>query len=858
MDLTLEEKQALEQQQQDIFAQVQIKIAPLATKEEPFEDLEWRYLRANVEMLSAIKRNNISPEEQTWFDQLEEQYLKEKTRREELKNIQTRDVKVGVKNRRASPSMFVQQDEPDSEAGYDAANGTAGSKRKRGKTLETLPKRVKSKGISESIKRTLESFIADAAEDKRQAAIQDCARIMDAIKQFPQGTVEYRGEGLWAVAGLATSLKNHQLLDVGWMRERETSREGPKGGLQAAKMGLGKTICSLANMVLGNASAGSKGRKTNLVVVPKVIKGQWLAEALEHTKRSTTDDNYGLNNVILYSSDLDDRSQKKMFEQADLVVVTYPELVSAFKDVKYPRDLVKAADAEKEKYFDDVILPTLPEIFHYDFRAVYLDEGHTIRNSNTNAAAACQKLKGKYRWVLTGTPMTNDPADLYSVLTFIRHPEVIKLTLKEFKAYYIGNSKTSKNNIEEIDLEWLATLLSRCMRVWAYTNKLFGRKLTEILDPIIKNIRRDLSKPERIIFSVVRKRLRYIAIETSDDPEATKAYRFVKGLFGILRQMTGHVLLIRPTIFKYLTDEDVDTIENRIREDTQAAMDSTANDYIVAVRELQRSITCVVCEQRAKKPQWAACGHVYCGDCVEDQTRISKHQNLRGTPCKLCGHPIGRLIGEPEHDKSRWLNGSGKVIHSTKSAEVVKLLKAWRDPISGNPGAKAIVFTSYKDSHNLLRDAFLEEQWSFTVLTAAMSDKEKNASLSKFKTDSNIYIMLATSGVAGSGLNMEVARYLINYDQYFNKSTEEQAWGRILRIGQTEKVTIVSLTATGTVDEHIESLRLRKTGTINKVLHASKKKNLEALLKMFERAKKNKDIAGSEWADEIELEDNMC
>lgn len=787
MDTETETEQALLQQQLLFAAQLQAEDARVQAAEEPFADVEWRYNEASGAYLSSMSAGGITSEEQEFFNQLQEQYELAKAKQEEFKSSGATKDPAGDKQRAVSP-IFVQQNEPDQEEEFGTADALTGSKRKRNETPKDLPQSSKPQGMNETTKQSLKRLIADAPADKKQAAIRDSARVLHAIKQFPAGTVKYFGDGAWAIEGVVTPLKTHQLISAGWMIERETSAGGPKGGILADMMGLGKTLSSLTSMVYGNASVGLRGSKTNLVVVPKSLKDQWYGEARKKTVDSSSNAGFGLRHIIPFSAEASSEVQMLAFKGADLVIATYTELSSAFKGVTYPSDMSKASDAEKEEYFEQRIRSTLPAVFRYKFRAIYLDEGHLIRNGKTLCATTCQKLMSKYRWILTGTPMTNDPTDLYSVLAFIRHPKVATFEFKEFKARYTGKKnkekgknvqrgtrgkygkkgKDDKNEKKEIDFEWVGTLLHESMRSWKYEDELFGHPLTKIPDPIIKDMRRELSAPETAIYSVVYERLKELANEKADedddddDDNTAKTRTFIAGLLTVLRQMTGHVLLIRPEIFKYLTDEDVDAIEEKIREATKDNPDPHADDYLEAVRELQKSVTCVVCGQRAENLRWAACNHAYCYACLEDQMHLAAEKSLLKTPCTMCKEPPGRFTDEAEDEQSekcRWLNKDGKVIPSTKSSAVLELVRSWRDPVIGSPQAKIVVLTSFKAAHKLLAATFKEEKWKYTALTSEMSIAERNESVCRFMNDPDTFVMLATSGVGATGLNLNNAKY---------------------------------------------------------------------------------------------------
>lgn len=778
MDTSSDTEDKLCQQQLVFAAQMRDGPALPEVEEVPFEQIEKCYEVGAVAYAAALTKGTLTPEEHALWLQLSAQYETAKAKQEALAKIKTEETMNDSKRRRASRSpLFVQQDPSDRDEGSDAADASTGSKRKRDKASKRSSDTPKHSKMDESaIKEILKRLAADAPADKKQKAIQDSARILQAIRQLPSDSTEYCGNGTWKVKGISTPLKHHQLINLGWMKQQETNTKGSKGGILADEMGLGKTLTALASMVYGDTKFGHNELKTNLVLVPKSLKDQWNNEAYEHTSKPTSKDKFGLGRILAYSTDTSVKTRLREFENADLVIATYSELCRGFKNFPYPKDM---SDAEKEKYFDKKYRPNLSALFRFKFRAIYLDEGHDIRNTKALRTMACQKLKSQFRWILTGTPMTNNPTDLYSVLTFVRDPIVLKLTQKEFNDEYKGPSK------DEINIDWISSRLHSNMSRWTLQDILFGRPLIKLPTSVFKDICVELSIPEMIIYVVLHERLRLLAIEKMEDPDDNKTYRFVAGLLMVLRQMTGHVLLIRPIIFKYLTNDDMNIIYDAMNNKKvpgelqltqmmtgeiagpspvkllESNLSPNAQDYTMALRKLQRSTTCIICEQRTEDIRWAECYHAYCYGCLEKQMHHAAEHDLGRPHCVPCGLPMGRLTeeGEDTEDESpRWLTEKGKVIPSTESSAVIDFLKACRDSTTGEPQAKAVVFTSFKDSHKLLAAAFEEEQWEFTTLTADMSSADREASVDEFKDNPDIFIMLAMSGVGGVGLNLTVAK----------------------------------------------------------------------------------------------------
>ncbi|KAI5238120.1 hypothetical protein E4T42_09068 [Aureobasidium subglaciale] len=802
---------------------------------ETVEELKERHQEAKIAIENSLRNNTLVPEERVIFESLHKQYLAAEAEQNEPKQHNTEETGNGNKRRRTcSPSLFVRPDEKPCADAIDLAGASPSLKRK----LETEP--VQSPTIdkpakeNETIRQSLDCLVAEAPEHKKQAAIRDRTRVLHAVSQFPPDEIQYLGDGKWTIGGVITPLRTHQVINVGFMRWREKATSGSKGGILADQMGLGKTVCSLTSMVQGKSLCGPRESTTSLVIVPKSLKNQWIQEALAHAVCAESKEVQGLSVVIAYSTDGVPKSLIQQFKMADLVVATYPELVSGFnlKSHKYPENI---SEAEKQTHFDKVIRPTLCALLQFRFRAIFIDEGHIIRNVKTMFAQAVQKLDGKHRWVLTGTPMTNSPKDLYSLLTFIRHPEALKLTFKQFEKRHRGEIEDdskgkskgggrgtgkgkvkgkSKGNSKDddkkgVDEKWIAGLLENCMSRWTYEDELFAQLLIGIPTPKIIDWTQEFSAPERIIYSVVCERLLLLAIDMVNDHSSVDASQYIKGQLMLLRMMIGHVLTTL-TPFTSLTDEDMTKIFTQI----SITADPYAQDYIEALKKIHKNARCA-------------------------------------------GPEVKEAVLEEEEDESekkveepRWLNKEGNVIPSTKSAASVSFLASWR---AADPQAKAVVFTSFKDSRRFLEATFSQKDWKLTTLTSDMSGAERDASVKRFEEDPEIFIMLAMSGVGEVGLNLTVAQYLINYDNYFNESTELQTRGRIYRIGQEKETTMVSLTVAGTVDDRIVETKRRKITDIQKVIKASNVERAKAFLAMFKRSKINDDEEPV-WLDDTGIE----
>jgi len=171
-------------------------------------------------------------------------------------------------------------------------------------------------------------------------------------------------------------LRGYQRVGYRWLRSME---ELGFGGILADDMGLGKTV----QMIALFAAAKERGvTLPSLVVCPTSVVLNWereIARFAPHLK------------VLCIIGDAAERRRRlEMVADCDVVVTSYDIL---------KRDVAHYADLD----------------FYYHV----LDEAQYIKNSNTQNARAVKSVRSVRRFALTGTPVENRLAELWSIFDFL-------------------------------------------------------------------------------------------------------------------------------------------------------------------------------------------------------------------------------------------------------------------------------------------------------------------------------------------------------------------------------------------------------------------------------------------------------
>jgi len=178
-------------------------------------------------------------------------------------------------------------------------------------------------------------------------------------------------------AGLTATLRPYQERGYRWLL---ANLENGFGCLLADDMGLGKTIQTLAAIL--NLKETGKLQQGALIIAPASLLTNWEREIAKFAPGLSVHSHYGT---------------KRRLAKADIVLTTYETFL---------RDMDKGTDKGTGNSTDKA----------WDLGV--LDEAHLVKNPDTKRSRAVKALKAARRIALTGTPVENNLAELWSIFDY--------------------------------------------------------------------------------------------------------------------------------------------------------------------------------------------------------------------------------------------------------------------------------------------------------------------------------------------------------------------------------------------------------------------------------------------------------
>ncbi|RLN42769.1 ATP-dependent DNA helicase DDM1 isoform X2 [Panicum miliaceum] len=207
-------------------------------------------------------------------------------------------------------------------------------------------------------------------------------------------------------------LKSYQIKGVKWLI---SLWQNGLNGILADQMGLGKTIQTIGFL------AHLKGKGMHgpyMIIAPLSTLSNWVNEISRFVPSVTS---------IIYHGDKVARAEirrKFMPKTKDAISPDFPIVVTSYE--------MAMSDAKF--------------LAHYRWKYVVVDEGHRLKNSKCKLLREIKRIPMDNKLLLTGTPLQNNLAELWSLLNFIL-PDIFS-SHEEFESWFDFSGKASEEKEE--------------------------------------------------------------------------------------------------------------------------------------------------------------------------------------------------------------------------------------------------------------------------------------------------------------------------------------------------------------------------------------------------------------------------
>lgn len=271
-------------------------------------------------------------------------------------------------------------------------------------------------------------------------------------KNFKSAIRNYKNlanDAQWAAVPntLDDIMRDYQKYGFRWMK---TIASYGFGGILADDMGLGKTLQAIALMLNMKENGGVKA----LVVCPSSLTLNWESEIHKFAPELKT--------AVITGTAAAREEKLKNIDDYEVIITSYQTLA---------RDIAKY----KKTSFD----------------IQFIDEAQYIKNHGTQMAKAAKGINSKVRFALTGTPVENSLAELWSIFDFVMPGYLFKYAY--FKKLY---EKPVIKNADENAVKALQRLVSPFL-----LRRMKKEVLTELPDKTETILRAELDDEQSKLYS---------------------------------------------------------------------------------------------------------------------------------------------------------------------------------------------------------------------------------------------------------------------------------------------------------------------------------------------------------------------
>ncbi|KAL6120771.1 hypothetical protein NUSPORA_02447 [Nucleospora cyclopteri] len=544
---------------------------------------------------------------------------------------------------------------------------------------------------------------------------------------------------------LNAKLRDYQLKGLNWLVSLYNQCIN---GILADDMGLGKTVQSIALLAYLYETKKIKG--PFLVITPTSTLHNWINEFTTFLPTFK---------VIPYWGSVEERREaRKNFKGTNVIITSYQ-------------------------------LATCDEGFlkKIKFQYMILDEAQAIKSNISQRWKTLLNFKSRNRLLLTGTPIQNTMAELWTLLHFIM-PTLFD-SLSEFSDWF--SKEIESNRIDEAQINRLHTILKPFM---------LRRHKSDIKDEIgtkeIVHVYCTLSNRQRALYDEIKaSKMDYENIvmhlkKVCNHPDLFEALEPHCGLAEVVSGLGGFISF-RGTNKKVLSN----------------CLMHESNDFVCfqtkSVHKLERMVFRRDSEnseihamiQREKRFEM-----------MKFRNMVFSKEKCRLSPITsdLTGYnPINTNLSNAKFvvvpPLNTFISDSGKL--KTLDKLLIDLY---------NNKHRVLIYFQMTKMMDLFEDFLVQKEYNYLRLDGSSKISQRKQMVDQWQNSDKWFIFILSTRAGGVGINLTAADTVIFYDSDWNPTVDQQAMDRVHRLGQTKNVTVYKLITKNTIEERIMEMANKK------------------------------------------------
>ena len=517
-------------------------------------------------------------------------------------------------------------------------------------------------------------------------------------------------------------MKPYQLAGMNWLC---LLHDSDVNGILADEMGLGKTLQTIAFLTYLIEKDTTRINGPHLIIVPASTLENWMRELNFWAPDLKVCCYYGTQEErryqrkdIMKCAKIQEEQAKggvidtNLNDQIDIVLTTYTCSMSATEDRMALRKVK----------------------FYY---AVF-DEGHMLKNMNTNRYQQLMKVNTKRRLLLTGTPVQNSLLELISLLKFVMPSMFDKSYTADALQKIFGSTDVTKQGSNYIK--------DRVKQAREIMQPFVLRRLKEnVLQCLPKKQsvieQCDMTPYQKEVYNKALEEIRYRMMHGASVAMSSEN----KNNLMQLRKISTHPSLVRKRFDSYKLQKMAHLLERygRLDKDARNAKEQCENLELYNDFELNQ-----ICKQ-----------YSFLSDFVKNEDEISLNSG-----------------------KFKMLD---KILAELKSKEE-------------NP--KALIFSQFTMLLDVLEVYLNYRGHKYLRMDGTTPVQDRLELIDQYNKDPEIFLFILSTKAGGLGINLTAANTVIIHDLDMNPYNDKQAEDRCHRFGQSREVTIYRLLTKQTVD----------------------------------------------------------